>query len=89
MASVGPSVKARVLGAVLRALRESGEVDPSEVSELSGVAKDVVSELLASGQVGNVAWIRGGSSSWRWRSWRGPADRWRSSRPSAGRPSRN
>jgi hypothetical protein len=47
LASVGPSVKARVLGAVLRALRESGEVDPSEVSELSGVAKDVVSELLA------------------------------------------
>ena len=47
MASVGPSIKARVLGAVLRALRESGMVDPSEVSELSGVAKDVVSELLA------------------------------------------
>ncbi len=47
MASVRPLIGARVLGAVLKVLQESGEVDPSEVSELSGVAREVVSELLA------------------------------------------
>ncbi|MDJ0274764.1 MAG: restriction endonuclease [Nitrososphaerota archaeon] len=46
MASVGPLVRARVLGAVIRALRESPELDPSRISELSGVAREVVRELL-------------------------------------------
>jgi len=53
LSSVGPLVRARVLGAVLRVLLESEEVDPSRVSELSGVARDVVSELL-------VQWSDGG-----------------------------
>lgn len=46
MASVGPLIRARVLGAVIRTLRESPELDPARVSELSGVAREVVRELI-------------------------------------------
>ncbi len=47
MSSVGPLIRARVLGALLRVLQESGELDPCRVSEVSGVAREVVARLLS------------------------------------------